>query len=116
MIEDTIMLLLTIFVFALAALMGVILIWFLLRNKNTPKGLAIIHGTTAGIGILLLVAVLFTSQTKPYLSLAFFILAAIGGFTMMYRDIFGKSLPKWLAVGHGLIAVVGFVLLLMIFF
>lgn len=41
-----------------------------------------------------------------------FVVAALGGFVMFGREISEKTISKWLAVVHGLIAVTGFVLLL----
>lgn len=108
---------LTVFsIFVLAAVLGAYLISFILGNKNTPKGVAIIHGATAALGIILLIIISVIYPIKPYISLILFILAALGGFTMMYRDITGKSLPKWLALGHGLLAVVALILLWFLFF
>ncbi len=108
---------LTVFlIFLLAAVLGAYLISFILGNKNTPKGVAIIHGGTAALGIIFLIIVTIVYPIKPYISLVLFILAAIGGFTMMYRDLTGKSLPKWLAIGHGLLAAVALVLLWFLFF
>jgi hypothetical protein len=49
-------------------------------------------------------------------SAVLFVIAALGGFIMMARDVTGKSIPKWLAVVHGLLAVTGFVLLLVFAF
>jgi hypothetical protein len=103
---------LTIFIFAFAALLGIILLSYVLRNKETPKGLAIIHGSIAALGLILLITLIIISPAKAYLSLIFFVLAGLGGFTIMYRDLTGKFLPKWLALGHGLIAVTGFILLI----
>jgi hypothetical protein len=45
-------------------------------------------------------------------SIVLFVMAALGGLVLIYRDMTGKSIPKWLAVGHGLIAVAGFIFLL----
>lgn len=103
----------TLLFFIIAALLGVFLIYYILTGKNTPKGLAIIHGLTAALGIVSLVIVLIITHVNAYISLVLFILAALGGFLMMYRDITGKSLPKWLALGHGLIALSAFILLLL---
>jgi hypothetical protein len=36
------------------------------------------------------------------------------GIVLITRDVTGKSLPKWLSIGHGLIAIAGFVFLLML--
>lgn len=106
----------TVAIFLIAALLGLFLISYILTNKNTPKGIAFMHGGIAATGIVLLIIYMFMYSSKPYLALIFFVLAAIGGFIMMYRDITGMDLPKWLPLGHGLIAVVGFVLLLIALF
>jgi len=45
-------------------------------------------------------------------SLVLFVLAASGGFLMGFRDLLGKKVPKWLALGHGFLAITGFVFLL----
>ena len=110
------MLTLTIIIFAIVALLGLLLLTYILKNKNTPKGVAIIHGSFGALGILLLAIYICLYSSRPYLSLIIFILAAVGGFIMMFRDITGRSLPKWLALGHGSIAVIGFILLLVFFF
>ena len=39
--------------------------------------------------------------------------AAVLGFTMIYKDIIGKPLPKWVNVGHGIIAILGFLVLIL---
>lgn len=98
--------------FLIAAIMGAILLSYVLRNKNTPKALAFTHGTFAAIGIVLLIVCAVICVSKPVVSLTLFIIAALGGFTLIYRDLTGKTLPKWLAVGHGLIAVTAFIFLL----
>jgi hypothetical protein len=45
-------------------------------------------------------------------SIVLFIIAALGGITLFIRDITGKVLPVWLAVVHALLAVSGFIFLL----
>jgi hypothetical protein len=103
---------LIIILFALAALGGIYLLSFILQNKNTPKGVALIHGSVAAISLVLLILYTLFNNHSFLISVVFFIVAALLGFTLFYRDITGKSLPKWLAIGHGLSAVVGFVFLL----
>lgn len=103
------MLIIAITLFALAALLGIYLISFVLMNKNTPKGVVFIHGPVAALALILLIIYAVTHQPSPWLSIILFALAAVGGFTMVYRDLTGKTLPKWLAMGHGLLAVVGFI-------
>jgi hypothetical protein len=44
-------------------------------------------------------------------SIVLFVLAALGGITLFIRDIQHKPLPKWLAIMHGLVAIIGFAVL-----
>lgn len=110
------MLITAILIFALTALLGLYLLSFVLRKKDTPKGVAFTHGPLGAIGIviLLIYSVLYTP--KPIVSLIIFIIAALGGFVLIYRDLTGKTLPRWLAITHGSIAVIGFLTLLVFAF
>lgn len=47
-----------------------------------------------------------------YLPLLFFGLAALGGITLVWMKLKGKELPMYLALGHGLLAATGLVLLI----
>jgi peptidoglycan/LPS O-acetylase OafA/YrhL len=98
--------------FALAAILGMLLLSYVLGDKKTPKGIALIHGPVAATGIILLLIYTFKQTPSPIESLILFVIAALGGIILFYRDIAGKSVPKWLAVAHGLIAVCGFLILL----
>jgi len=98
--------------FALAAILGMILLSYVLQSKNTPKGLAFTHGPLAAIGIVLLIIYAFYHTPRPIESIVLFIIAALGGLVLIYKDLTGSPVPKVLAVGHGLIAIAGFVFLL----
>jgi hypothetical protein len=106
------MLIISILLFAAAALLGAYLLSFVLRNKATPKHIALFHGPIAATGLMLLIIYAVLNKPAPIVSIIIFILAALGGFVLIYRDLTGRSIPKWLAIGHGLTALVGFVLLL----
>lgn len=97
--------------FVLATVLGLYLLTFVLTNKETPKGIVIIHGFFALIGITLLIIYPFFYNPSPVTSLVLFILAAIGGLILIYQDLTRKTFPVWLAFGHGLIAIIGFLLL-----
>jgi hypothetical protein len=105
------MLVIVILLFAGAALGGLYLLSYILKNKNTPKGIAIIHGGVAFIALTLLIIYGFFNHPTPILSILLFIAAAAGGFILFYRDIGGKLIPKWLALGHGTIAIIAFIFL-----
>jgi hypothetical protein len=98
--------------FGFGALIGVYLLTMILRNKETPKAVAFIHGGFVATALILLIIYVTKHEHGPVESMVLFILAATGGFVLIYRDLTGKKIPKWLAVGHGLLAVTGFVLLL----
>jgi hypothetical protein len=102
--------------FALAALLGLYLLTFVLKGKETPKAIVFTHGPMAVIGVVLILVYMSKGGPQPTESLVLFVLAALGGLFMFYRDISNKPIPKFLAVGHGLLAVGGFVMLLIFAF
>lgn len=100
----------------LAALLGLYLLSFILQDKNTPKGVAFTHGPLAAIGLIILIIYALLYKPAPIFSIGLFILAALGGIILIARDILGKTLPKWLAIGHGLTAIIGFLFLIVFVF
>lgn len=110
------MLITAILFFLLAALLGMYLLSFILQNKQTPKGVVFTHGPLAATGLILLIIYAIFSDAAPIISIVLFILAALGGIAMIYRDITGKSVPKWMAIGHGLTAMAGFIFLIVFAF
>lgn len=105
------MLIIALVFFACAALLGVYLLSYVLINKETPKGAAIMHGFFAVMGVTILVIFSLIYSPYPLVSLVLFIIAALGGLVLIYRDLSGKTLPKWMAIGHGSVAVVALVIL-----
>ena len=110
------MLMTAIFIFSLAAILGIYLLTFILQNKHTPKGVVFIHGPLAATGLIILIIYAILHSPSPMVSIVLFVLAALGGIILIGRDITGKSIPKWLAVGHGLTAIAGFVCLIIFTF
>lgn len=106
------LLLIAIALFAIAALLGFYLISFVLQNKDTPKGVAFIHGPLAATGLILLIIYAFLYKPAPIISIIIFILAALGGIMLIVKDLSGKPVPKSFAIGHGLTALVAFVFLI----
>ena len=96
----------------LAAVLGFYLLSFVIQNKNTPKGIAFLHGPFAAIGIIILIICAILYHPSLWVSIGIFIIAALGGLTLIFRDLTGHSFPKWLAIGHGLVAIIGFVILI----
>lgn len=96
--------------FALGAVIGIYLLALVLHRKETPKGVALIHGIFVAVALVLLI---IYDARHPGLaeSIVLFVIAVLGGLVLITRDLMGRSIPRWLAVAHGLIAVVGFVFL-----
>lgn len=110
------MLITAIVFFSLAIILGLYLLSFVLTNKPTPKGVAFIHGPLAATGLIFLIIYAFFNTPSPIISIIIFVLAALGGIMLIYRDITGKTIPKWMAMGHGLTAIVGFIFLIIFTF
>ncbi len=99
--------------FAVGALIGLYLLTLILKNKETPKAVTFIHGGFVVVALILLIIYLTKNKPGPVESVVLFALAAMGGIFLVYRDITGKKIPKWLAVAHGLLAITGFIFLLL---
>ena len=104
---------LSILLFSIAALLGIYLISFVLTNRNTPKAIAFIHGPVAAGGLILLIIYAALYKPAPIWSIILFTFAALGGFILIFKDLTGKKIPKSLALGHGTIAIISFILLLL---
>src|SRR6476646_3685714 len=94
--------------FSLGAILGIYLLSLILQDKKTPKAAALVHGLFVVAAVILLLAYVGDNTPSPLKSLVLFVLAALGGVVLIYRDLTGKSLPKWLVIGHGLVAIAGF--------
>lgn len=98
--------------FILAACLGLYLFSYVVQKKETPKAIAFIHGPLAATGLVLLILYFCWYNPKPVAALIVFLLAALGGLVLILRDIMGKSLPWWMALGHGLVGAAGIALLI----
>jgi hypothetical protein len=105
------MILSSIIFFSLAAVLGIIMLSYLLTGKNIPKGIAIAHGPLAVVGLVLLIVYSLQSTEGAWVPIGFFSVAAMGGLVLFHRDLTAKA-PKWLGVLHGFLAVTGFIFLL----
>lgn len=99
-------------IFSMTAILGLYLLSLVLRDKETPKMVAFIHGLFAVTGLILLIAYYNGNETGPLVSTIVFSIAALGGLILIYKDLTGNKVPKWLGILHGLTAVTGFIFLL----
>jgi len=97
--------------FALAAALGLTMLVYLLQDKHIPKGLAILHGPLAVMGLVLLIIYNLQAVKGVWWPVGLFALAALGGLLLIHKDLTAKA-PKWLGLVHGLVAVAGFLMLL----
>jgi len=107
------MLYLIIGLFALAAILGLIIINALIKKRDTPKPAVFGHGllAVAGLGLLIYYAIEHP-ESYPKISIILFGIAALGGIYLFFNDMRKKPGPVGLAVIHALAAVIAFGLLL----
>lgn len=106
--------------FALAALGGLALAALHFRGGGTerpPTSLALVHGLVAATALVLLIIGALQAgaggATLPWVSVAVFVVAALGGaYMFLGKHLRGEPLPGKVVVLHGALAVAGFVLLL----
>jgi uncharacterized membrane protein HdeD (DUF308 family) len=102
-----------IILFALAALLGIIILIKWLTKKDASKAVVYSHGIVAAIALVILVVYALQNKTNyPQVSLILFIVAALFGFYMFFRSLQNKMSPLTVAFIHALLAVGGFVMLL----
>ncbi|MDX1753263.1 MAG: hypothetical protein R3259_08770 [Salinimicrobium sediminis] len=94
---------------SIAIILGLYLLTFVVRKKTIPKGVALIHGTFAALGIivLLIYALTTSSHHKHWDSLVIFLVAASLGIYLFSKDIRHLEFPPWMAVLHGAIGLTG---------
>jgi hypothetical protein len=100
--------------FAVAALGGITLATLHFRQKGLPMTLAVGHGLLAATGLVVLIVAVVQGSSGSLLitSLALFVIAALGGFALLSFYLRRLRLPTPLVLIHGLVAVLGFALLL----
>jgi hypothetical protein len=100
-------------IFSMTAILGIYLLSLVLRDKQTPKAVAVVHGLFAITGLLLLITYSTGNEQSPTVSIVVFVIAALGGLVLFYKDVNGNPIPKWLGMVHGLTAVMGFAFLIL---
>ncbi len=100
--------------FVIAAIFGLIILTAILKNNPTPKPVVFTHGPVAAIGLILVIVYMFYGHWDPLLitSVVLFILAALGGLTLFTIDMTNRRIPKVMALGHPILAVIALVILI----
>lgn len=103
----------TVILFAIAAVFGLLIIVPTLQGKTPSRAAVVVHGLLAASALVaLILQVSAGTGGNAQISLYLFLVAAVGGFIMLARDLQKKSVPKALALVHAGVAVVAFLLLL----
>jgi hypothetical protein len=103
--------------FALSAVLGLSILIKWLTHKTASRAVIFSHGIVAAGALVLVIAFAFQHpENFPKISLLLFIVAAIVGFYMFFRDLQKKMSPIAVALAHALMAVCGFVALLVFAF
>lgn len=100
--------------FILGAIFGLIVLTSILRNQSTPKPMVLFHGLFVATGLVLVLITFLSGHSDKLLgiSLGLLLIAALGGFTLLFNDLSKKPIPKWLAVLHPILAASGLVVLI----
>lgn len=108
------MLIAAIILFIIAAIFGLIILTAILKNNPTPKTIVFTHGPIAATALILVLIYLYYGPKDQLLitSAVLFILAALGGITLFTIDMSNKKIPKLLAVGHPILAVIALITLI----
>ncbi len=103
--------------FAVAAVLGVAILVKWLQDQEAPKAIVYSHGGVAAIALVLLIVYAIQNPTNfPQLSIILFVAAALGGFALFFAEMFAKKRIVPVGIVHALIAVGGFVTLLLFAF
>ncbi len=107
------MFLLSLILLLVAMIFGSLTLIRILKNKRTNKPIVVLHGVFAGFGLLMVLTYIAMGHTStlPIVGATFLGIAAVGGFIMFGIDISKKRVPKSLAIGHPILAVIGVLLL-----
>lgn len=102
--------------FAVAAVGGIVMATIrMLGKRNPPHWLAMAHGFLAGAGLTLLIyaALMVGLPGRAMIATVLFVLVAAGGVVLnLAYQMKDRPLPVGFMLGHAVLAVVAFVLLL----
>jgi hypothetical protein len=101
--------------FAVAAVLGLIFAANYFKNGKLPLGLAAVHGIFAASGLVLLIISVLMGETSTIgiIAMIIFIIAALGGFILLYNHLTKGKLPRQLIAIHAVAAVIAFLILLL---
>lgn len=107
------MIYLPVILFAIAAAGGLTLVVMKFSGKGLPWPVVIGHGFFAATGLVALIGNVYQNSQifLMNLSLALFLITALGGFTLLSFHLRKKAQPQALILVHGGAAIISFILL-----
>ena len=104
---------LAVVIFALAALGGAYLAYRHIQGQSLPGPVALIHGAAAAVALVILAVAVFGDEVGDAgtVALVIFVVAALGGFYLASFHLRDERRPTGLVLGHGVLAVVAFLTL-----
>lgn len=107
----------TIALFAIAAVLGLIILVKWLARKDAPPAVIYSHGIFAAGGLtMVIIYALKNPSNYPQLSIILFVAAALGGFYLFFSNMRTNAKQLGISVIHAFVAVVAFVTLLLFAF
>jgi hypothetical protein len=99
---------------ALAAVLGLVILIKWLTKKEASRGVIYSHGLVAAVALVSLIGYAVKNPDHfPMISICLLVASALGGFYMFIRDMNKKESPMAIAFIHAILAVSGFVALLL---
>jgi hypothetical membrane protein len=103
--------------FALSAVLGLVVLINWLGKKEAPKSVVYSHGIVAASALVILIVYALNNPADfPKVSLILFVIAAIGGLYLFFKDQVKNQHPTAVAFVHALLAISGFISLLVFIF
>lgn len=109
------MLWIALLLFAAAALGGLVMALKIFGDTKPPMALALVHGSAAAAGLLLLAWIVIQGQAGTALqaALGILVVAALGGFFLFSFQLRDKPHPKAVVILHAVLAICGVVALVL---
>lgn len=109
------MLVVTLVLFVLAAVLGLVVALQIFKKRPTSKAVAVSHGAAAAAGLIVLILHAAKNPTKLLTTaIVLLVIAALGGAVVFINDLKGKAGPVGLVVVHVLVALSAVVLVLVV--
>lgn len=103
--------------FAIAAVLGLVILLKWLSDKDASKAVVYSHGIVAALALILIIVYALQNPAHyPQLSIILFVLGALGGFYLFFSNLRSNARPMSIAFVHALVGVAAFVTLLLFAF